>query len=138
MIYLLPIIFIHLFGLFDGAQTARKDYPYENNAIWNYLKKNVESANWYIGGNHIYPPGNPFKADIWHICKHCWTFCISGCALSIVLVTYLYPSYWLLGYGFLYGVEGLSFTFYYSYVFRTDRDFRWYIKNLFMWGWEKQ
>lgn len=139
LLYILPILFIHLFGFFDACQTARKDYAYTDNAIWNWIQsKELKYTYWYQGGNSIYPPGNPFKCDFWHFMKHCWTFCISGCALSIILVTLIYPSYFLILYGFLYGVEGLSFTFYYSYVLRTDRNFKWYIKSFATWGWKTQ
>lgn len=134
---ILPILWIHLFGFFDACQTARKDYPYLNSVIFDWLEtKDVSYRNWYHGGNDRYPPGNPFKCDFWHFMKFGWTFCISGCALSIVLVTLLYPSYWLILYGFLYGAEGLSFTFYYSYVLRTDRNFKWYLNHLLFSNWK--
>lgn len=137
LITILPVIFLHLFGLFDAMQTARKDYPYTDNLIWDYIQKQgSDYVNWYKGGNHIYPPGNPFKCDFWHWAKFMWTFCISGALLSMMLAMQLYPSYWLLIIAiFGYGIEGFSFNFYYSYVFRKDRDYKWYLKNILR-GWQ--
>lgn len=137
LLYILPVLFAHLFGFFDACQTARKDYPYANNAIWDWIqKKDYGYRLWYVGGNDLYPPGNPFKCDFWHFCKHLWTFCISAIALSVALVTLVCPSYWIILYGFLYGVEGLSFTFYYSYALRTDRNFKWYLNHLINGNWK--
>lgn len=135
LLYILPIFFTHLFGLFDGAQTARKDYPYTHNRIWDYYEKMkmYKYKRWYMGGNENYPPGNPLKCDFWHFMKWCWTLCISAIAISVVLVSITYPSHWLLGYIFLYGIEGFSFSFYYSYVFRTDKTFKQFIKERDLW-----
>ena len=110
--FILPFFFTHLLGLFDGAQTARKDYGYKNNLIWNYIvKQGRDYEAWYVGGNDKYPAGNPLKCDFWHFMKFGWTFCLSMIALSVVLATLVFPSYWLLLYAFLYGVEGFSFSF---------------------------
>ncbi len=136
---ILPILFTHLFGFFDACQTARKDYGFADyNRIWQYYRnKGEDYQQWYRGGNDKYPPGNPLQCDFWHFCKHMWTFCLSAIALSVILVSITYPSYWLLVYGFLYGIEGLSFTFYYSYVLRSDRNFRWYLHHLLFENWKR-
>ncbi len=130
LLFLLPIFFTMLFGVFDALQTARKDYPYTNNKIWNYMQRQGEGyMNWYKGGNDIYPPYDPFHCDFWHTMKYAWTFCISAIALSTVLVSIIYPSYWLLLYALLYGVEGFTFQFFYSYWLHTDRTFKDYINR---------
>lgn len=136
---LLPVMFTMLFGFFDACQTARKDYPWTNNRIWDYIKsQGKDYVNWYYGGNDKYPPGNPFRCDFWHFCKHCWTFCLSMIGLSSVLVGMNDPTYAVLFYVFLYGVEGITFTFFYSYWLRTDRNFRWWWNHFTTWGWKTQ
>jgi len=139
LLFILPILFTHLFGFFDGMQTIRKDYgtKYFNRVYQYYLNRDDDYLKWYIGGNDFYPPANPFKCDFWHLMKFGWTFCISAIALSIVLVSITYPSYWLILYIFLYGVEGFSFSFYYSYILRDDRTFREYIETI-IGNWKKR
>jgi hypothetical protein len=66
------------------------------------------------------------------------SFLISAMILSAMLATLLYPSPFLILYGFAYGVEGLSFTFYYSFILRKDRTWGWYLNHLFTWGWNIQ
>lgn len=134
---LLPVIFTVLLGLFDGAQTARKDYPFENNRIWNWIQnKGTDYILFYIGGNDKYPPGNPSKCDFWHLMKWCWTLCISLIALSSFLAGRIVelPLAWAgLFFAFLYGVEGLSFSFFYAYVFRTDVRWKQFLAERSWW-----
>lgn len=150
----LPVLWIVLFGILDAAQTARKDYA-NMSIFWRHPKDywdefvfkaqginwrtSVLKGNtiytkfdlWYLGGNNWYPdPGLPWNCDFWHFCKNCWTYCIGLCAMSIVVVAIQVPSYWLLLYGLLYGVEGLTFMFFYHYIFRKDRNINEFINRL--------
>ncbi len=131
LIFILPFIFAFISGLFKAVQDSRSDTPKEINMLYDYIaKKGSEYINWWDGGNNKYPPGNPFKCDLWHFGGHVRTFCFSGAVLSAVLTTLLYPSLWETLYGFCYGIIGITFTFFYSYVFRKDHNFKWYLNHL--------
>ena len=134
LIILFPSLFLIFFGIFDGAQTARKDL-YDKSTLYDYYKnKNGNDKfghsylEWYKGGNNIFTkPGNPLKCDFWHFCKNMWTYCISGFALSLILSFLLlqYPyKFFLLFYIFSYGIEGLTFMFFYGWVFRKEKEYK--------------
>jgi len=142
LVVLLPILLTHLFGMFDGAQTVRKDAP-EQSKFWTNkltmtdytMESSVYSPaeKWFIGGNYKFPPGNPFKCDFWHWCKWMWTLCISATVTTAVMAALILPREWgygLLSYVFLYAVEGFTFTFYYSFAFRKDRTWQWYWNHI--------
>lgn len=132
LITILPFVFGVLAGFFNALMDSRLDYGFKDYSIplKYFYRKGEDYLKWYEGGNHLYPAGNPFEADYWHWCKHMMLFCNSGAVLSAVLATLLYPSHWLILYGFYYGVHGITFTFFYSYALRSDRHFRWYLHHL--------
>lgn len=114
MVYVAPFLFTMLFGVFDAAQTARKDYP-EDSVFWahshedwaelvmkrtkagfrdsveNGLTKFTTFDLWYIGGNDYYfPPKYFWTSDFWHAMKNLWVLCISGISISCIMVGYLF------------------------------------------------
>ncbi|MBI2618599.1 MAG: hypothetical protein HYW57_00785 [Ignavibacteriales bacterium] len=109
-VFFFPFLFTILFGIFDAAQTARKDYP-SNSIFWAHSKEDWRLLSesyrdeefrqkvrngetkfdrfdlWYIGGNEFYSPARYFwTSDFWHFCKNMWVLCISGVGFSCILV----------------------------------------------------
>ena len=143
---LAPVLFIILFGIFDGAQTVRKDAPHES-IFWKHdggiehlasvaydqnTRYHVNAYDrWFIGGNKWYPPHKIFhikwpgkehqQADFWHSMKGWWTFCISGATVTAALAGSIIGWWIFIPYIFLYGVEGLVFNFFYKYAFRKKQ-----------------
>ena len=112
VIYCLPFLFTVFFGVFDAAQTARKDYPAQS-IFWNHgpdawsefsarrsdksfrdsvklgLTKFSTFDLWYIGGNEFYSPPKYFwTSDFWHTMKNLWVLCITGIGVSCIMVGY--------------------------------------------------
>lgn len=113
LVYILPLLFTFLFGVFDAAQTARKDYP-DKSIFWEHdseswkvltakrtdlaFRDSVKAGLteftsfdlWYIGGNDFYKPPKYFwTSDFWHTMKNLWVLCISGIGVSCLMVGYL-------------------------------------------------
>ncbi len=110
VVFALPFLFTIVFGVFDAAQTARKDYP-ARSVFWvhseddwillNESYRNEEFRQlvkdggtifdrfdlWYIGGNEFYAPAGYFwTSDFWHFCKNMWVLCISAIGISCMFV----------------------------------------------------
>lgn len=110
IVFALPFFFTVLFGIFDAAQTARKDYPassvfwVHSEKDWQLLRKSYRDETfrqevregktifdsfdlWYIGGNEFYSPARYFwTSDFWHFWKNMWVLCISAIGLSCIAV----------------------------------------------------
>ncbi len=106
LIHILPYFFAFLFGVFDAAQTVRKDNPARSvfwvhtEADWDYIvrryrdqvfRDSVLSGEtkfdrfdlWYVGGNQFYSPPRFFwTSDFWHTMKNLWVLTISAIGLS--------------------------------------------------------
>ncbi len=111
-VHLLPFFFAFLFGVFDAAQTARKDYP-DRTIFWDHspedwstiiqhhrdpaFRDSVEAGLtvfttfdlWYVGGNEFYSPVKYFwSSDFWHSMKNLWVLTISAIGLCCIGVGY--------------------------------------------------
>lgn len=113
VIHILPILCAVLFGIFDAAQTVRKDFPAQSvfwkhsEQDWMYILEHHTDQSfraevlagttdfdrfdlWYVGGNEFYSPPKYFwTGDFWHAMKALWVLCISGVGLSCLGVGYL-------------------------------------------------
>ena len=113
VIYILPVLFAVLFGIFDAAQTVRKDFPAQSvfwehsEQDWAFITEHYRNGDfraqvmrgatkfdrfdlWYVGGNEFYSPPKYFwTGDFWHAMKALWVLCISGIGLSCLWVGYL-------------------------------------------------
>lgn len=112
IVHLLPFFFAFLFGIFDAAQTARKDFP-ERTIFWDHssedwshllqrfrdpgFRDSVEAGMskftpfdlWYVGGNEFYHPVKYFwSSDFWHAMKNLWVLTISAIGVSCLGVGY--------------------------------------------------
>ena len=113
LIYILPLVFAVLFGIFDAAQTVRKDFPAQS-VFWEHSEEDWKTIIerhrdpefrqqvmngqtmfdrfdlWYVGGNEFYSPPKYFwTGDFWHAMKALWVLCISGVGLSCLWVGFL-------------------------------------------------
>jgi energy-coupling factor transporter transmembrane protein EcfT len=151
LVFLIPFFLsFFVFGMFDGMQTARKDYP-SKSIFWKhdeddwqtfcimsgdevfrnhvmYCLTNFTSFDlWFLGGNTWYDPSYLFTSDFWHFAKHGWLWSFSIiCVIIVAIILNLnLPSYVYLLYLFLGKVEGVGFIIFYHYIFRKDKPKLW-------------
>lgn len=128
---LLAVLFVLFAGVFDAAQTAKKDYCYDSIFV-KLLGDNERFMRWYVGGNDIYSPNMPWTADWWHFCKFMWIYCWS---IAVGFACMADLNLWQAAIVTLTAqfVEGTTFSYFYSVVFdtRSPRTTMQFIKSRF-------
>jgi len=118
---LIAFVFVFLAGLFDAAQTIRKDVSNEHSVPFGWMTTE-KLRDWYIGGNDKYPPNFPtlpfyYHADFWHTMKFGWIYswsialgfaCLSGITAWQAAIVGIVAQ----------GIEGTTFHIFYSRLFR--------------------
>jgi len=131
IIFIIAFLFIALAGLFDAAQTARRDLVHDS-TLWEWMRTDKEKA-WYdaLGMNEIWNPSLPsipwlnwWNADFWHSCKFGW-IAMYACAIATLAAGYFdgwvsRVIVWLSAFVIAYGTEGNSFRIGYGNLFRKN------------------
>lgn len=133
---LIAFFFIVLAGVFDAAQTSRKDL-FLSSPICNWLKSD-KLKDWYIGGNEKYNPALPsipflnfWSADFWHTMKFGWIYSYAAAVATLGCTFFsgwfTFPA-WIIIFIIAQGLEGETFRVFYGNIFRNEpKDSIWTI-----------
>lgn len=136
---LIAFAFVALAGMFDGAQTARKDL-YNDTPLYDWsLRHGWE--RWYIGGNAEFNPSLPsipwfgwWSGDFWHSAKFGWIYSwsIAMACTSLASLTVWQAALVAL---VAQAIEGRVFILFYHNIFVNEpKESLWKLtKQIFPW-----